>query len=171
MLHFFSAIDPSLADDVQAFAMWLKSLAFVEAIKFSRWGYSIVNTAHVIGIALLVGSILPLDLRMLGVWRGIDRAALARVIVPIAALGLTLALCSGVLLFSVRAMDYVKDTLFVWKFGLIFTGAFMAILIHVRTGWWMTIATQRAAAIHGAVSLVCWFGALVCGRMIAYFPG
>ncbi|HEX2479362.1 MAG TPA: hypothetical protein VHK45_08790, partial [Geminicoccaceae bacterium] len=47
-------------------------------LRFSRWGYAAVNTTHVLGIALLVGAILPLDLRLLGLWRSVTLEPLAR---------------------------------------------------------------------------------------------
>lgn len=158
------------ADALRPFAEQVKTLGAVEALKFSRYGYSVLNTAHVLGVALLVGAILPLDLRLMGSWRGVERRALARVLVPVAAAGLILALMSGPILFAVRATDYIQVTLFGWKFGLIALGAALAILLHIRAGWWLEGASDRRAAVHGAASLGCWLGALVCGRMVAYFP-
>ncbi|MEO0362614.1 MAG: DUF2214 domain-containing protein, partial [Pseudomonadota bacterium] len=122
------------------------------ALKFSRWGYSLTNLAHIFGVALLIGAILPLDLRLLGLWRGIDRAALARVLVPVAAIGLAIALAAGGALFTVRAGDYVKATLLAWKLAFIAVGTVAAILIHVRAGLWIERATARQAAAHGATS-------------------
>ncbi|MGI9452193.1 MAG: hypothetical protein ACR2QH_16365 [Geminicoccaceae bacterium] len=101
---------------------WLAALQGSElalALRFSRWGYAFVNTAHVLGIALLVGAIIPLDLRLLGVWNSFERAALVRVLAPVAAAGLALAVTMGFLLFSVRAVDYAALTLFRVKLLLI----------------------------------------------------
>lgn len=153
------------------FAAAVESLEAVKALKFSRWGYSLANAAHVLGIALLVGAILPLDLRLLGAWRSVDRVALARVLVPVAATGLLLAVCAGLVLFSVRAPHYVKVDLLAWKLGLIATGATLALIFHARAGLWVERAGPGQAAFHGAASLFCWLGALLCGRLIAYFPG
>ena len=153
------------------FAASVEAIEAVRALKFSRWGYSLANTAHVLGIALLVGAILPLDLRLLGFWRSVDRTALARVLVPMAALGLLLAVSAGLVLFSVRAQHYVKVDLLYWKLCFIAAGAGLAILFHARAGLWVERAGPGQAALHGAASLCCWLGALVAGRMIAYFPG
>lgn len=148
----------------------IEGSALAKALKFSRWGYSLANTGHVLGIALLVGGILPLDLRLLGLWGGTDRTAAVRMLLPTAFLGLCLALVTGVMLFSVRAGDYVGTTLFIPKFLLILTGAGLALFLHLRTGLWIERATPRQAAFHGAASIFCWLGALVCGRLVAYFP-
>ncbi|MEX2520654.1 MAG: DUF2214 domain-containing protein [Paracoccaceae bacterium] len=158
-------------DQITAFVAALEGTDLVKALKFSRWGYSLANTAHVLGIALLVGAILPMDLRLLGLWRGIDRTALARVLTPVAACGLMLAVAAGIVLFSVRAQHYATVDLLYWKLGLITVGGALAIVFHVRAGLWLEAASERQAAFHGGASLVCWLGALVCGRMIAYFPG
>ena len=62
----------------------LQNLEPVAALRASRWVYPLVNTAHVVGIALLVGAIAPLDLRLLGLWRGVPLHLLARVLQPVA---------------------------------------------------------------------------------------
>ena len=92
---------------------------FVTALRMSRWLYAGVNTAHVLGIALLVGAILPLDLRLLGFWPGVPRDYLVRVLVPVAATGLALALAAGALLFATRAPEYAALTVFRVKLGLV----------------------------------------------------
>ncbi len=159
-----------MSDFLMSFAAGVEGSALAQSLKFSRWGYSLTNTAHVLGIALLVGGILPLDLRLLGRWRGTDRGSLVRVLVPMAATGLVLAVLSGMLLFSVRAGDYVQVTLLYWKLALIAAGATLAMVLHLRAGLWLDRASNRQLALHGAASMLCWLGALVCGRMIAYFP-
>lgn len=158
-------------DMLAELAAALEATAFVKALKFSRWGYALANAAHILGIALLVGAILPLDLRLLGLWRRVDRTALARVLVPVAACGLVLAVAAGCLLFSVRARHYVEVDLFGLKLGLIFAGTALALLFHARAGLWVERAGPGRAAFHGAASLACWLGALLAGRLIAYFPG
>lgn len=152
------------------FAAAIEASGFVMAIKFSPIYYTIANTAHVLGIALLVGSIVALDLRLLGFRREIDLRQATRLLVPVAVTGLVIAIACGLILFSVRAGHYINVRLFYWKLGLIVTGVAMALLFHLRAGLWLDRATGRQAALHGLASLVCWLGALAAGRMIAYFP-
>lgn len=149
-------------------------LAAIEAsglaglLRVSRWGYAGVNAAHILGIALLVGAILPLDLRLLGAWRRVPRAMLARVLVPVAATGLALAIGSGVLLFSVKAADYAGLGVFRVKLALIIVGVVAALILHLRHGPRLGGLSRRGAVLHGLASLACWLGALVLGRMIAF---
>ena len=84
----------------------LEGTALAQALRGSRWLYAALNTAHIFAIALLIGSVVPLNLRLLGVWRGISREVVVQVLAPIAASGLILALLTGTLLFSVRAQEY-----------------------------------------------------------------
>ena len=113
-------------ESITAFAAVVEGSAVADALKFSRWTYSIANTAHVLGVALLVGAIVPLDLRLLGVWGRLDRTEAVRLLYPVAAFGLGLAVTAGVLLFTVRAGDYVKATLLYWKLATIAVGIFIS---------------------------------------------
>lgn len=140
-----------------------------QAIRYSQWRYAAVNTAHIFGIALLVGAILPMDLRLLGVSRGLPHARLARLLLPVAAAGLAIAVLAGIGLFVVRAKDYGTHELFQAKIPLVLLGTVAALVFHARAGLWLERASARQARLHGALSLTCWVGALVLGRMIAYW--
>ncbi|MGI9507223.1 MAG: hypothetical protein ACR2RE_29635 [Geminicoccaceae bacterium] len=138
------------------------------ALRFSRWGYAFVNTAHVLGIALLVGAIIPLDLRLLGFWSSVKRAALIRVLVPVATVGLALAVTAGFLLFSVRAIDYAALSHFRIKLLLILAGSGSALSLHYVHGRLLETASRTRLAQGAALSMTCWIGALIAGRMIAF---
>ena len=134
----------------------------------ARWGYAILNAAHIAGIAVLVGSIIPLDLRLLGLWPDIDRRALARILIPTAISGLCLAGATGLILFSVRASEYAALNLFQLKLIIIATGVASALAMHYRHGRLLETADRKELIAAGAVSMLCWLGALLCGRMIAF---
>ncbi len=138
------------------------------ALRFSRFGYAAVNAAHILGIALLIGSILPLNLRLLGVWPDIARETLVRVLVPVAAAGLALAILAGVFLFSIRAVDYAALTVFRLKLILVATGTISALLLHLQHGLLLRSAGPIRLRTTAALSLLCWLGALVAGRLIAF---
>lgn len=146
----------------------LSASELATALRTSRWLYASTNTAHVLGIALLVGAILPLDLRLIGLWRGIERENLVRVLVPVAATGLALAVMTGLLLFSVRAPEYAAIPLFLVKLVLITIGATSAIVLHLVYGFRLKTAAGPRLARTGALSMACWLGALVAGRMVAF---
>ena len=58
------------------------------------WTYGIVNLAHILGIAMLFGAILVLDLRLLGLWQQMKLVSVSRPLVSIAAIGLALAVAN-----------------------------------------------------------------------------
>lgn len=136
------------------------------AVRMSRWGYAAVNTTHVLGIALLVGGILPLDLRLLGWRREVAASVPARFLVPTAAAGLALAVLSGFLLFAARAPEYAALSVFQFKLALIALGTLGALALHGISGLWLQ--RRPPPRLFGLLSLACWLGALVCGRLIGF---
>jgi hypothetical protein len=139
------------------------------ALRHGRWSYAAVNTTHVLGVALVVGPLVALDLRLLGLWRTrVAVAPLARVLAPLAAGGFVLAATAGLLLFATRASEYALLPVLWLKLGLIATGIISAGVAVWRHGADLANAADVELRLIGAVSLACWVGALVCGRLIAF---
>lgn len=153
---------------MEALLAALEGTALAEILRFSRWGYAAVNTAHIFGIALLVGAIVPLNLRLLGFWKSIPREPLVRVLVPVAMAGLTLAVVAGFLLFTVKPRHYVGLGAFQFKLALVMVGIFGALGLHWMRGFLLRDAPDAVLARHAVLSIVCWTGALICGRLIAF---
>lgn len=139
-----------------------------ESLRGARWGYAAVNALHIFGIALLIGAILPLDLRLLGAWPGVPRRLLVRVLVPVAATGLSIAVIAGLLLFSVRASEYAGVGFLQAKLVLVAGGTLAALSLHGAHGFLLETASQGRLAVHAVISMTCWVGALACGRLIAF---
>lgn len=121
-----------------------------------------------LGIALLVGAIVVLDLRLLGAWRGVPLAALARPTTTVAGTGLVLAMLSGAALFTVQAEDYAANPFLYIKFAAILLGLVNLAALRWTRGWREGQRPGRAA-LAGGVSLLAWLVALVAGRLIAYW--
>ncbi|MDE0049703.1 MAG: hypothetical protein OXO52_07950 [Rhodospirillales bacterium] len=146
----------------------LEGTGLAQALRSSRWGYAALNTAHIFAIALLIGSVVPLNLRLLGVWRGISREAVVRVLAPVAASGLILALLTGPLLFSVRAREYSDVEFLQLKLAFIAIGVLSTLALCWAHGFLLRDAPRARLLVHAILSTVCWLGALVCGRLIAF---
>lgn len=140
----------------------------VVALGNSVLAYPLVNAAHVLGIALLVGGILPLDIRLAGLWRDATLAPLWHVLSRTAGLGLALAVVSGGLLFATRAGEYVQSPLFLAKMGLVLLGGANAVVLSRLLAASPDFVTP-AARLFALVSLTCWLGALLLGRLVGYF--
>lgn len=137
---------------------WLEAQPLFAALRASRHAYPLVNAGHILGLALLVGAVIPMDLRLI---RG-DLAGAAG-LRPHAAAGLVLAIACGALLFGVRGTEYAANPWFRWKMALLALALANAAL-HLRIAG-MAPARQRLAA---ALSLLLWPAILLSGRMIAY---
>jgi len=139
------------------------------------WTYGVLNLGHVLGISLLIGSVVLLDLRLLGAWRTTPLAALARPTVPLAGIGLVIALATGICMVSVNASEYYGNPFLLLKFGAIALGLVNVAVVSRLPAWRAKgereptgpEATQLAVA--GGVSLFAWLAALGCGRMIGYW--
>jgi hypothetical protein len=142
-------------------------------LRYARWTYAAVNAAHITGIALLFGSIIPLDLRLIGWRRDTPIRALARGLLPVAVAGFCLAVTAGFFLFSVRAVEYAGRGLFWVKMALIACALTNAWLLQRAAQW---EAGQDAPGgtppsrlrLAGALSIALWLSVIVCGRMLAF---
>ncbi|MFM1814287.1 MAG: hypothetical protein RLZ98_982 [Pseudomonadota bacterium] len=147
---------------------WLSGSDLAVYLRNARWGYAAVNATHILGIALLVGAIVPLDLKLLGFWPRVPREHLLQVLVPVAVAGLVIAVGAGLLLFSVRPADYWGLAVFRIKIAVIALGILSALALHVQYGRNLEDAPAARLGSAAAISMSCWLGALVLGRLIAF---
>jgi hypothetical protein len=153
---------------MEALLAALEASGPAQYLRASRWGYAAVNGMHILGIALLVGAVVPLNLRLLGLWPAVPREQLLRVLVPAAAFGLVLAVPTGLLLFSVKAEDYSAIFFLQAKLALILAGVLSAVTAHLRYGLALEGAEPARLRLHALVSIACWLGALALGRLIGF---
>ncbi|WP_211266629.1 hypothetical protein [Halotalea alkalilenta] len=98
---------------------WLSGGTVSRALTVYPVLYMLVNAAHILSIGLLVGTILPLDLRLLGLFKRTPLQLLGPFLSRTAATGAVLAILTGMLLFTVRASEYVANPAFLTKMGLL----------------------------------------------------
>lgn len=152
-------------------AVWLEASLLARTLRSGPWLYPVVNLAHVFGIALLVGAIAVLDLRLVGLRPDVPVSALARATVPVAGAGLALALATGPALLTVRATEYAANP-FLWaKFGAVAVALANLGALRGSAAWrgGDGALRDRRLALAGAVSLAAWLAAVSAGRMIAYW--
>lgn len=134
--------------------------------------YPAAEILHIIGFVMLVGSIITLDLRLLGLGRSVGIQAMARLILPMARAGFLLAVCMGFLLFSADAAHVVRNPAFQTKVLLIALA--LANIAIAHSGTWRRVDDWRDDAPKGAkitalLSILFWLGIVSSGRLIAYF--
>jgi hypothetical protein len=150
--------------EASAVAVWLRS---------STWGYPAVEALHIWGLAVLVGTAVAFDLRLLGFASRLPVDALATFLLPCARAGFVVAALSGGLLFVMQATTFVAQPLFFIKLAAIGVAVANATVFH--RGIFRSIAvwnynpyTPGAAKVAAVVSLAAWTFALICGRWLAY---
>jgi hypothetical protein len=151
----------------------IEALPLAAALRNGRWSYAAVNGAHIVGIALLFGAIVPLDLRLMGFWRSVPIRTLQRILVPVAVTGLVLAVTAGLLLFSIRAVQYAATAVFQVKLALILCAVANALLLRRAVEWEASRDIAGAAPsmrlrVAGGVSIALWLLVIACGRTIAF---
>lgn len=158
---------------LEPLAAALQASGLSEALRASVWLYPLVNTGHVVGIALLFGAIVPLDLRLVGAFRAVPLKPLATTLVPMAMAGLLLALSTGALLFVTRPLDYVVEPLFGIKLALLAAAVLNALWLRLDPHWRHLGAApgappHRRWRLHGTLSVLLWLGVITAGRLIGY---
>ena len=131
------------------------------AVLLQRSGtaYLFVNATHILGIGLLLGAILPLDLRLLGLFRGVPLAVVMPFLIRIAATGLAIAITAGLWLFSVKPAEYIANEAFLWKMALLVLALANIILQH---------RLAQPSRVLAASSIVLWLSVLIAGRWIGF---
>lgn len=154
------------------FLSWLESTAYAQWILTGLNGWPIMLTAHAIGLAIVVGIVFVLDLRILGVLRQIPYTALHR-FMSIAWLGIITNVISGFSLFMTQATVYVTSVPFLFKIACIALGIVNLVYIQKMlqrdaASWEMSAAVPREARLLAGSSIAVWGLAVVTGRLIAY---
>jgi hypothetical protein len=159
---------------MSAFLIWLENTSLSEFIRESTLAFPLIETVHVIALALVVGSIAIVDLRLLGL-ASTERSVsgLCREILPWTWGAFVLAVITGALMFASHANDYFANAAFRVKILLLLAAginmlAFQLITYRGVAAWDRNVALPLPARVAGAVSLTCWVGIVFFGRWIGF---
>jgi hypothetical protein len=133
--------------------------------------YAAVSAAHILAIALLVGAALPMDLRLMGVFRGVPVAVVVPFLSRIAGAGLALAVVTGAWLWSVNPVDYVANPAFRLK-AVLLAGALVLIAVQHANPGWRAVREGAPASVSlrvtAGASATVWIAVLAAGRWIGF---
>ena len=135
------------------------------ALTSSAWAYPALEVVHICGIALLVGNLVLLEMRVFGLGSALDLKALARLSLSIAGVGFSLAAASGLLMFASQAAELLTNRIFTLKMILLMLAGCNAAWFHGRASLDKLDALARAQLV---VSTLIWLAVITCGRWIAY---
>ncbi len=160
------------ADNWPLWAVALQNSGLGVAIRHSTWIYPFGNVIHVLGMALLVGSILALDFRFLGFGRRhVSVEAASRLLTPLAIAGILLLVPGGLILFIADAGPLAANSLLQIKLALVVLGLANAVLFRMKwegktAGWDADPPGLGRAQVIASVAI--WLAVPTIGRLIAY---
>ncbi|HUA18826.1 MAG TPA: DUF6644 family protein [Bryobacteraceae bacterium] len=159
------------------FCQWVDGTHLAYVLRHSSWMFDVLDLIHTLGIVLVAGTIVLVDLRLVGL--GVRRAQVSAVvgrIVPWTLSGFGLMFVTGGLLFCSEAVKMYHSGAFRLKLVLLAAAGLNALVFH-RTiyrqaaEWDGETALPWRARLAGFASLLLWMGIIVAGRAIAYGPG
>jgi len=156
------------------FLEWLQTTALGKMVAETLWGYPLFETLHTLGMAMLVGALGLINLRVLGYKAELPILG-TRDLLPLAWLGFTINLISGLALFTSDAVYFWSSYTFRIKILLIALGGINAFVLgraafrEAHAGGGEFVPTAGIKWVAGS-ALVFWMAAIIAGRLIAYAP-
>jgi hypothetical protein len=154
---------------------WLYDSHIGTAIRESIWLFPIIETIHVLSLALLVGTIALVDLRLLGLTMKREPVIeVTRQILPLTWCGFAACVVSGSLLFWAEAAKMYSNPAFRVKLIMLILVGLNPLIFHTTiyrrvAVWNEAIIAPSRARLAAVLSLTVWSGIIVAGRAIAYF--
>lgn len=136
-----------------------------ESLRSHVWAYPALEVAHITGIALLLGNLVLLELRVFGLGAELPVKALARLSLGLALAGFSVVAASGLLMFASQPAELLANRAFTLKMLLLLAAGCNAAWFHGRGSLEKLDAMARAQM---GVSTLIWLAVVACGRWIAY---
>jgi len=145
-----------------------------DAIRENDVLFPFIESVHVLAICLVVGSIMAVDLRLLG-FASVKRpvSAVTRGILPLTWAAFAVAVASGFLMFISNATKYLGNGFFVAKLCLIAAAGLNMLVFHFISArdqprWDAQVRLPVPARLAGGISLLLWIAVVACGRWIGF---
>ncbi len=161
---------PQLADLIS----YLEHSRLADNIRENDLLFPFIESVHVLSICLVVGSILAVDLRLLGL--ASIRRSVSRVthgILPLTWCAFVVAVASGGLLFISNATKYLGNGFFIAKLCLIGAAGLNMVIFHAISAkdlprWENETRLPLPARLAGGLSILLWVAVVACGRWIGF---
>ena len=160
--------------DVPAIITWMQNSDIGTGIRESLWTFPIIETTHVLALAISVGLLIWFDLRLLGAgMKHQPISVLHKQIMPWAAIGFIVMFVSGILLFWSEAEKCYRSQFFRVKVAFLFLAAFNALIFELKTKktieqWDKHPFPPLKARMAGWLSIISWAAVIIAGRATAY---
>ena len=153
---------------------WLQNTEIGTSLRESTYVFPIIETTHVLGLALSVGLLVVSDLRLIGaVMRRRPASEVFRQLAPWMLAGFAIMFTSGVFLFWSQALKAYNSIFFRIKLCLLVLAAVNAAVYHLTIyrrmdEWENKLIPPSQARLAGWLSLIIWAGVIAAGRTMAY---
>lgn len=147
------------------FLLWIEESAVGIYVREDAWGFAIALALHAVGMAAVLGVAIITNLRVLGHVKEIPVLSYTTLF-PVAWLGFAINLISGLMLYTSHATEYTFQSVFILKLSLLAVGGILlkVMMTKIREG-----ADPVQVKVISAVCLACWVGAVITGRLMAYW--
>ncbi len=143
----------------------LEQWAPIVALKSNAYAYPLLEVVHIVALAVVFGTILIVDLRIMGMVKQLELNALVSALLPYTVCAFLFSVVTGLTMFTMRISDLIANPMFITKICLLFcVGANVGIL-HARGVLNPENLVTRAQAM---LSVLIWLAIIFCGRWIAY---
>lgn len=158
---------------LEAFGKWLETTQISWAMTHYAWIWPACETLHFIGLAMLIGTVWIVDLRMLGVAKGLPMAPM-HVLVRCGVAGFIINVVTGFLFFAGTPNQYIGNIGFTLKMVFIALAGINVLIFYL----WIYRRIESlepgedaplSAKIVAAASLFLWLGVMSFGRLLPYF--
>jgi hypothetical protein len=159
-----ATVTTAMITPLQALNHW----APIVWLKTNVYAYPTLEVMHIVGIALVFGTLWIVDLRLLLRITALDKLdaqLLAKALLPWTIVGFLLAVMTGLTMFVSRIGDLISNTAFIIKMCLLFTAGTNAAILHARGSLDAKSVITRTQA---GLSILIWMAVITCGRWIAY---
>ena len=137
----------------------------LSALSTHPWAYPALEVVHLLGIALVLGNLALIEVRVFGLGSALEARALARLSLALVGLGFSLVGLSGLLMFATQAQDLLASRAFLFKMAVMALALCNAGVFHARGG---LVKLDGLARIQMVLSSLLWLAVLAAGRWIAY---
>lgn len=149
-------------------AHWWADSSLADWVNSSRYIWPTLETLHFLALCVLMGSLLVVDLRLLGLYRSLP-ATLAERCVQFALAAFTVNLLTGLCFLAGNTWKYWDNPSFQIKLVLMGIAGANALLYQLYAEELIQgQQTTQLMRLIGAISLLCWCGVIICGRMITF---
>jgi hypothetical protein len=162
--QFWITFEQRLEIVTMEFLLWIEASSIGVHVREDAWTFAVMLCLHSVGMAASLGVVMITTLSSLRALKGIPVLAHSGLF-PAAWLGFGINLVSGVALYTSHATEYTFQWVFILKLSLLAVGG---VLMKMMMTTYRAGGPEATGKLFGGLTLACWVGAIITGRLMAY---